>query len=107
MMVFIHLVLVWIGQFCRDVIGRQNVKVVVIELQEKANVISNMLHSIAITVREYCFMVREKSGNFFFPRIRLHRTSPVASMFSFSCTHSSDRTNKNKHCPPPPTLEAK
>ena len=30
MMVFIPLVLVWIGQFCRDAIGRQNVKVVVI-----------------------------------------------------------------------------
>ena len=30
MMVFMPLVLVWIGQFCRDVIGRQNVKVVVI-----------------------------------------------------------------------------
>ena len=30
MMVFMSLVLVLIGQFCRDVIGRQNVKVVVI-----------------------------------------------------------------------------
>ena len=30
MMVFMPLVLVLIGQFCRDVIGRQNVKVVVI-----------------------------------------------------------------------------
>ena len=30
MMVFMPLVVVWIGQFCRDVIGRQNVKVVVI-----------------------------------------------------------------------------
>ena len=30
MMVFMPLILVWIGQFCRDVIGRQNVKVVVI-----------------------------------------------------------------------------
>ena len=30
MMVFMPLVLVWIGQFCCDVIGRQNVKVVVI-----------------------------------------------------------------------------
>ena len=30
MMVFMPLVLVWIGQFCRDVIGRQNMKVVVI-----------------------------------------------------------------------------
>ena len=30
MMVFMPLVLVWIGQFCRDVIGRQNVKVAVI-----------------------------------------------------------------------------
>ena len=30
MMVFISLVLVLIGQFCRDVIGRQNVKVIVI-----------------------------------------------------------------------------
>ena len=30
MMVFMHLVVVWIGQFCRDVIGRQNVKVAVI-----------------------------------------------------------------------------
>ena len=29
-MVFMPLVLVWIGQFCRDVIGRQNMKVVVI-----------------------------------------------------------------------------
>ena len=29
-MVFMHLVVVWIGQFCRDVIGRQNVKVAVI-----------------------------------------------------------------------------
>ena len=27
MMVFMPLVLVWIGQFCRAVIGRQNVKV--------------------------------------------------------------------------------
>ena len=30
MMVFMLLVLVWIGQFCRDVTGCQNVKVVVI-----------------------------------------------------------------------------
>ena len=30
MMVFMPLVVVWIGQFCRDMIGRQNVKVVVI-----------------------------------------------------------------------------
>ena len=30
MMVFMSLVLVLIGQFCRDVIGRQNVKVIVI-----------------------------------------------------------------------------
>ena len=30
MMVFMPLVFVWIGQFCRDVIGHQNVKVVVI-----------------------------------------------------------------------------
>ena len=30
MMVFMPLVLVLIGQFCHDVIGRQNVKVVVI-----------------------------------------------------------------------------
>ena len=30
MMVFMSLILVLIGQFCRDVIGRQNVKVVVI-----------------------------------------------------------------------------
>ena len=30
MMVFMPLVLVWIGQFCGDVIGRQNVKVAVI-----------------------------------------------------------------------------
>ena len=30
MMVIMPLVFVWIGQFCRDVIGRQNVKVVVI-----------------------------------------------------------------------------
>ena len=30
MMVFMSLVLVLIGQFCRDVIGHQNVKVVVI-----------------------------------------------------------------------------
>ena len=29
MMVFMPLVVVWIGQFCRDVIGRQIVKVVV------------------------------------------------------------------------------
>ena len=27
MMVFMPLVVVWIGQFCRDVIGRQNVEV--------------------------------------------------------------------------------
>ena len=31
MMVFMSLVLVWIDQFCRDVIGCQNVKVVVID----------------------------------------------------------------------------
>ena len=30
MMVFMPLVLVLIGQFCRDVIGRQNVKVAVV-----------------------------------------------------------------------------
>ena len=30
MMVFMPLVLVWIGQFCHDVIGLQNVEVVVI-----------------------------------------------------------------------------
>ena len=30
MMVFMSLVLVLIGQFCRDMIGRQNVKVLVV-----------------------------------------------------------------------------
>ena len=30
MMVLVTLVVVWIGQFCRDVIGRQNMKVAVI-----------------------------------------------------------------------------
>ena len=30
MMIFMPLVFVWISQFCRDVIGRQNVKVAVI-----------------------------------------------------------------------------
>ena len=30
MMVFMPRLVVWIGQFCRDVIGRQNVKVAVI-----------------------------------------------------------------------------
>ena len=30
MMVFMPLVVVWIGQFCRDVIGHQNMKVAVI-----------------------------------------------------------------------------
>ena len=29
MMVFMYLVVVWIGQFCGDVIGHQNVKVVI------------------------------------------------------------------------------
>ena len=30
-MVFVPLVVVWIGQFCLDVIGRQNVKVALID----------------------------------------------------------------------------
>ena len=37
-------------------------------ISKDANVISNMLHSITITVSENCFMVSEKSGSVFFSR---------------------------------------
>ena len=46
MMVFMPLVVVWIGQFCCDVIGHQNVKVVVIVVL--------LLFSICLLFVEVC-----------------------------------------------------